>query len=54
MKAENERAKGGSNLGEKTNADWVCGECEHEWVEDNPFVTPGDCPECGSDFVQHY
>lgn len=38
----------------KTNADWTCQDCKHEWKEEDPFVTPGDCPSCGSDYIEHY
>lgn len=32
---------------------WICQECEYEWIEEDPFVTCGDCPECESEFIQH-
>lgn len=42
------------NTNEKTNDDWVCYECKHEWREENPFITWGNCPNCESEHVAHY
>lgn len=38
----------------KTNADWICQDCSHEWLEDDPFTRQGHCPMCKSDFIQHH
>lgn len=49
-----ERESSGDTEKRKTNADWTCKECGFEWREDNPFTTPGNCINCGSDYIQHY
>jgi uncharacterized CHY-type Zn-finger protein len=36
-------------IDEKTNDDWICQSCKHEWKADNSFISYGDCPKCGSD-----
>lgn len=42
------------NEKQKTNNDWICQNCKHEWNEPSPLITCGDCPKCGSDYVEHY
>lgn len=46
--------KNKEKMNEKTNDDWICYKCEHEWREENEFACWGSCPKCGSENVAHY